>query len=265
MRPRVAHLSVLVLWGCLRPNPGFDGASDSASASTTAATTGTSTGTGTITTGVPTTGPASTTDDSDPTAVAPSTTTTTIGTTVDTTTGLPGPVTLRPYELANCVDGPFCMSGGDPVSAKIEAVECFTAPAAPPLQLTRLGFQIRFAEGEPTAKLDVLPYDPGNHAPVLAVLDTRDLGPIPAGMAYRSFDLDPPVLLDIQDFCLRITGGGATSTLVLNTDHEGMAPGDGLVAIDDPGDFCDSPLTNLREWYDSPFAHFCLDVDIDSP
>ncbi|MFY0531873.1 hypothetical protein [Nannocystis pusilla] len=44
-----------------------------------------------------------------------------------------------------------------------------------------------------------------------------------------------------------------------------MAPGDGLVAIDDPGDFCDSPLTNLREWYDSPFAHFCLDVDLDSP
>ncbi|MFY0531872.1 hypothetical protein [Nannocystis pusilla] len=163
MRPRVAHLSVLVLWGCLRPNPGFDGASDSAS--TTAATTGTTTGTGTLTTSSPTTGPASTTEDVDPTAVAPSTTTSTTSTTVDSTTGLPGPVTLRPYELANCVDGPFCMSGGDPVSAKIEAVECFTAPAPPPLQLTRLGFQIRFAEGEPTAKLDVLPTTPPTTPP----------------------------------------------------------------------------------------------------
>ncbi|WP_096332946.1 hypothetical protein [Nannocystis exedens] len=266
MRPRVARLSVLVLCGCLRPNPGYDGpnGSGTADATTTTGTTTTTTG-GTTTTGVPTSGPGPTTEDIGSTLALTSTSTSGSSTAAEQTTDPPGPVTLRPYDPIHCVDGPFCMSSGDPVSAKIEAVECFTAPAPPPLQLTRVGFQIRFAVGEPAATLDVLPYDPGNHAPVLAVLDTRELGPIADDMAYRSFDLDPPVLLDIQDFCLRITGGGPSSTLVLNTDHEGMAPGDGLVAIDDPGDFCDTPLTNLREWYDEPFAHFCLDVDLGSP
>ncbi|WAS99345.1 hypothetical protein [Nannocystis punicea] len=281
MRPRAAHLFALdlsvldlsvlalVLGGCLRPNPSYDGADGSGTAgvtTTAAATTDTTTTGTTTTTGAPTTEPAPTSEDSDSTANVSSTTTTgTSSTTAEQTTGLLEPVTLRPYDPANCIDGPFCMSGGDPVSAKLEAVECFSAPAAPPLQLTRLGFEIRYAVGEPAAVLDVLPYDTRNRAPVLAVLDTRELGPIAADMTYRSFDLDPPVLLDIQDFCLRITGGGANSTLVLHADHEGMAPGDGFVAIDDPGDFCDTPLTNLRDWYDSPVAHFCLDVDIGPP
>lgn len=261
VRPRFAHLFVLVLGGCLRPNPSYDGATTEGGAATT-----TTTG-GTTTTGLPTTGPAATSDDSTTTAAVSSTTSTTTSssTTAEPTTGPLEPTTLRPYDPARCIDGPFCMSGGDPVSAKIEAVECFTAPAPPPLQLTRLGFEVRFAVGEPSAVLDVLPYDPGNHAPVLAVLDTRELGTIDGGMDYRDFELDPPVLLDTQNFCLRITGGGSTSTLVLHADHMGDAPGDGLVAIDDPGDHCDTPLTNLRDWYDSRSAHFCLDVEVSTP
>lgn len=253
MRPTVALL--LALCGCLRPNPGFDGASDSAGASTMTTTSTTTTSTSTtepVTTGL------GLTDSS--TTLAVTSTTEPATTEPATTTGF-DPVTLRPYDPASCIDGPFCTNMTDPVPALIEAFECFTAPGAP-LQLQRVGFEIRHSVGDPAATLAILPYDPVAHQPGLQPLVTRDLGPVGPSMTYRSYDLDPPVLLDSRDFCVRIAGGGSTSTLALNTDHAGMVPGDAFVTMDDPGDFCDTPLTNLRDMYDAPSAHYCIDVDI---
>ncbi|MCY1057485.1 hypothetical protein [Nannocystis sp. SCPEA4] len=269
MRPVVALL--FVLCGCLRPNPGFDGASESAGATTTAATTTTTTTVAsTTTTGLATTEPITTgigVSDSSTTLAITSTSTSTSTSTGEpattdpsTTTGF-DPVTLRPYDPASCIDGPFCTSMGNPVPAAIEAYECFTAPGAP-LQLLRIGFEIRHSLGDPATTLDILPFDAVADQPVLQPLATRDLGPVGPSMTYASYELDPPVLLDSPEFCVRIAAGDADTTLALNTDHDGMASGSAYVTIDDPGDFCDTPLTDLRDWYDEPFAHYCIDVDI---
>lgn len=70
--------------------------------------------------------------------------------------------------------------------------------------------------------------------------------------------------MEIPDFCVAITGGDAANSLSMHTDKTTMTPGDAFFTMSNGG-VCDRPLTNLKDWYDVPFAHYCIDVDIAPP
>jgi hypothetical protein len=184
----------------------------------------------------------------------------------DSTTGAPfEPMTLKGYETASCTQGLHCASGMNAVPAVIRAFECFRVQVDPPFALTRVGFEVRLIVGEPMAVLEVLPFDTDAGLPLFEPIASRPLGAIDQGMVYRSFSLEPPILVDTPDFCVVITGGGTTSSLAIRSDPTTMSPGDAFFTMDNEGGSCDEPLTDLKSWYDAPFAHYCIDADIAPP
>lgn len=261
VRPIVA---ALLASACLIDNPAYE-----SSAAHVPATADTTTGTGT-TAAVSTSNTSSTSSTTDP---GPTTGSPTASTSDDTsstgaTTGAPQwPMTLKNYETAACDQGLYCANGmGDAFPAAIRAFECFRVDTDQPFLLTRVGFEVRLVVGQPTAVVEVLPYDSDAGLPILTPIASVILGVIDEPMTYHDFPIDPPVLVETPDFCISVAGGDPTSTsLSLRTDPHTMTPGDAFFTMDNDTGVCDVLLTNLKDHYKAPFAHYCIDADITPP
>lgn len=250
----------LALGGCLIENPEFQGGTSGP---------GTSVGPGTSS-GPATTSDATSTDGSGTasqgwgsSSVA---TTEEPGGSSSTTAPAFDPMTLKAYDSASCGRGLVCLGKMQQIlPAEIAGFECFTAPVPPPFSLTRVGFEVRFIRGTPAARLVVTPFDQGAMLPGGPAIALVELGPVDQ-VAYRSFDLAQPVLVDQQHFCVGIQGGDHdATTLSLRTDEVTMAPGEAFASMSSMYPECQTPLSDARGVFGSSYVHYCIDADIAPP
>lgn len=269
---KVVAILPLVVGGCLIENPEFQGGSSEAAASSDAATSS-----GPATSGGPATSPGGSGSASQGsgsasegsgsgTSTSSAATTEGPGGSSGTTTPVFPPMTLKAYETAACARGLGCFGEMKQLlPAVIAGFECFTAPVEPPFVLTRVGFEVRFIRGTPSARLVVTPFDQGAMLPGAPPIAAVDLGPINQ-VAYRSFDLAPPVLIDQQHFCVGIEGGDHdNTTLSLRTDEVTMAPGEAFASMNSKFENCDTPLSDASVVFGSASTHYCVDADIAPP
>lgn len=263
-------LAPLVVGGCLLENPEFQGGTGDVG---TSGGPGTSSGPGTNS-GPATTGDATSSDGSGSASQgwgSSSVATTeepggSSSTTDSTTDAAFDPMTLKAYDSASCGRGLGCFGKMQQIlPAEIAGFECFTAPVAPPFVLTRVGFEVRFIRGTPAARLVVTPFDQGAMLPGGPAIALVELGPVDQ-VAYRSFDLAQPVLVDQQHFCVGIQGGDHdATTLSLRTDEVTMAPGEAFASMSSMYPECQTPLSDARVVFGSSYVHYCIDADIAPP
>ncbi|MBK7825329.1 hypothetical protein [Nannocystis sp.] len=274
----------LAATACVRDNPAFDSNGDQGSASatsTTSAVTTTATSAA-ATTATPTTSTSAGSADassgavsnadasaSDGSSTAPLTTTGTgdISTTT-ATTGAPEPMTheLKHYpDLAQC-DFPFwCVFGDDinnPSSAENWDAECFASPIAPPFTVSRVGFAVFGTKGGPSATLDFHEYDNNTSHPVMAPFQSVNIGVIDS-TGYKSFPIDPPVVVNVQRFCISVHSGQQFGPELGIAVDDVLAPaGQTFVGIKGPPGCNINTFTDLTTVNSSTKTQWCIDATI---
>lgn len=273
----------LAATACLNPNPAFDpnGEHGSASAtSTSGAATSSAAATATssaATTAAPTTSgnSASAADASSGAVISASEgsstaplTTSGDPTTTTASTGAPEPMTfeLKHYpDLAQC-DFPFwCVYNGDinnPSSAENWDAECFAAPVAPPFTVTRVGFAVFGSTGGPSATLEFHEYDNNTSHPVVPPFQSVNIGVVDS-TGYKSFPIDPPVVVNVQRFCISVHSGTPNGPqLGLATDDVLAPAGQTFFGMLGPQNCNFSTFTDLSTVNSSSKTQWCIDATI---
>lgn len=276
---RLVLATSLAATACVRDNPAFDQGSASAMFTTSAATsTATSAAAGTAT---PTTSTSAGSADASSGAIsnadasagegsstAPLTTGTGDPTTTTASTGAPEPMTheLKHYpDLAQC-DFPFwCVFNGEinnPSSAENWDAECFAAPIDPPFTVSRVGFAVFGSKGGPSATLDFHEYDNNASHPVMAPFQSVNIGVVDSP-GYKSFPIDPPVVVNVQRFCISVHSGQQYGPqLGLATDDVLAPAGQTFVGIKGPPGCEIGTFTDLSTVNSSTKTQWCIDATI---
>ncbi|MCA9635502.1 MAG: hypothetical protein KC420_05645 [Myxococcales bacterium] len=262
LRPVLALLGALTAGACVLDNQSFDddtsttGASVSASTSSSSSTsTSTSSATAASATSTGDGGSGSNGSTSSSTAAATGTS--------GTTGANAEPTRLHNYVDGLCENGIYCINQqtNEPVPARIVAFECYTSPLPPPFQITRVGADIKARVGTPTPSLTVFRFDAQGMKIDPMSIDFEVLAPVNQD-GHVDFPLDPPIIVDVADFCVSIEGGDTMNTTFAPAImKDSPTPGPSFVEMDG-GPNCTHNFKPLSAVYGTDAARYCIDVDV---
>lgn len=148
--------------------------------------------------------------------------------------------------------------GGDP----IEGQECFVSPIAPPFELFEMHYIVATTHTDlEEFSLRIYERDGG---PPTEVVVSIPLTSVEATPIEHYFDIDPPVTIDTQEFCVGFAAEepGLESAIGMAVDGDSSVAGVSFVRMEGSGD-CDIP-----DWEDAtdhappPAGNWCMDATI---
>lgn len=242
-----------------------------ATQSTTDAPTGTSDTTPSTTDGpsdagtdAPTSTTVGTSDDAtaDETA-SPSTTSVDDGSSSDG--GEPGVHHLSNSDQTDCTQPLWCQFNGDvtvPGGDPIEGQECFVSPVAPPFELVEMHYIVAVTHTDlEEFSLRIYERDGG---PPTDVVVSIPLSSVEATPIEHYFEIDPPVVIDTQEFCVGFAAEepGLESAIGMAVDGDSQVAGVSFVRMEGSGD-CDIPdWEDATEHAPPPSGNWCMDATI---
>jgi hypothetical protein len=155
-------------------------------------------------------------------------------------------------------NGDVTVPGGDP----IEGQECFVSPVAPPFELIEMHYIVAITHTDlEEFSLRIYERDGG---PPTDVVVSIPLTSVEATPIEHYFELDPPVVIDTQEFCVGFAAEepGLESAIGMAVDGDSSVPGVSFVRMEGSGD-CDIP-----DWEDAtahappPSGNWCMDATI---
>lgn len=179
--------------------------------------------------------------------------------------GEPGVHHLSNSDQTDCTQPLWCqfnadvtVPGGDP----IEGQECFVSPIAPPFELTEMHYIVATTHTDlEEFALRIYERDGG---PPTEVIATINLTSVEATPIEHYFELEPPVMIDTQEFCVGFAAEepGLESAIGMAVDGDSAIAGLSFVRMEGSGD-CDIP-----DWEDAsdhappPAGNWCMDATI---